>query len=323
MSVGRIFRLLRVITLLQGGRYPSADDLARELEVSRRTVFRDLNVLEMAHIPYFFDEIRGGYRINSNFFLPPVNLTLSEALSLLTLAHQVVGEQGLAVLGEAARAAAKLEGVLPAAIRDECGSFLEAVRVDLARHVLHDQAGVYERMQQAILNRRCVRCTYKAVSSEGQIDTTLAPYRLWFAERAWYVVGHSSAHDEIRVFKLIRFQTVKPTDKPFVLPADFRLEDVFGAAWRMIREGKVRHISIVFEPLVATNVAEVRWHPSQKLSWLDDGRLRFEANVDGLAEITWWVLGYGDQATVEKPAELRKRIVGTVRRMLGRYGKKG
>ena len=322
MDVGRISRLLRVITLLQGGRYPSANDLASELEVSRRTIFRDLNVLEMAHIPYFFDELRGGYKINRNFFLPPVNLTLAEALSLLTLAHQVVGNTGLAVLGEAARAAAKLEGVLPAPIREECGSFLEAVRVDLARHVLHDQAGPYEKMQQAILSRRCVRCEYKTVSGEGLIEMVLAPYRLWFAERAWYVVGHSSEHNEVRVFKLIRFDGVELTDKPFVPPADFKLEDVFGAAWRMIPEGKVRHISIVFEPMVATNVAEVRWHPSQKLTPMDDGRLRFEADVDGLSEITWWVLGYGDQATVEKPAELRKRIVNAARRTLARYEKK-
>jgi len=96
---------------------------------------------------------------------------------------------------------------------------------------------------------------------------------------------------------------------------------VFGAAWRMIPEGKVRHISIVFEPLVATNVAEVQWHLSQKLTWLHGGRLRFEADVDGLGEISWWVLGYGDQATVEAPAELRKRILTVARNIVERYGK--
>ena len=54
MSTSRVYRLLRLITLLQGTKKYTAGDLAAELEVSRRTVFRDLNMLEMAHIPYYF-----------------------------------------------------------------------------------------------------------------------------------------------------------------------------------------------------------------------------------------------------------------------------
>ena len=85
MSVSRIYRLLRLITLLQGSRGYSADELARELEVSRRTVFRDLNMLELAHIPYYHDPDTGGYRISRHFFLPPVSLTLTESLAILMM----------------------------------------------------------------------------------------------------------------------------------------------------------------------------------------------------------------------------------------------
>ena len=85
MSTSRIYRLLRLVTLLQGTRGQSVDDLARELEVSRRTVFRDLNMLELAHIPYYYDPDTGGYRISRHFFLPPVSLTLSESLAILMM----------------------------------------------------------------------------------------------------------------------------------------------------------------------------------------------------------------------------------------------
>ena len=91
MSISRIYRLLRLITLLQGGRTYTARELARELEVSRRTIFRDLNMLELAHIPYYYDPKRGGYKINRHFFLPPINLTLSEALAVLMLAGRLQG----------------------------------------------------------------------------------------------------------------------------------------------------------------------------------------------------------------------------------------
>ena len=60
MSTSRIYRLLKLITLLQQRRSYTATELAQELEVSKRTVFRDLNVLEMAQIPYFFDPATGG-----------------------------------------------------------------------------------------------------------------------------------------------------------------------------------------------------------------------------------------------------------------------
>ncbi len=83
MNVSRIYRLLRVVTLLQSGRGYTAGQLAEELQVSRRTVFRDLNALEMARIPYYFDHESQGFRISQHFFMPPVNLTLSEALTLL------------------------------------------------------------------------------------------------------------------------------------------------------------------------------------------------------------------------------------------------
>jgi proteasome accessory factor B len=178
-------------------------------------------------------------------------------------------------------------------------------------------------MQQAILRRRRVQVVYHALSGEGRIETTLSPYRLWFAERAWYVVAHSSHHGEVRIFKIVRFRKVRVTERPFILPDDFRIDSVIGAAWRMIPEGKVHHVRILFEPMVATNVSEVQWHPSQKLTWQDDGRLQFEADVDGLSEISWWVLGYGDQATVLGPAALRRRIVRAARNMLQRYRPEG
>lgn len=66
----RLCRLLTLIRMLQSGRAYSPNELAQELEVSRRTVFRDLVVLRMAHIPYYYDRQRRGYKIRSYFRFP-------------------------------------------------------------------------------------------------------------------------------------------------------------------------------------------------------------------------------------------------------------
>jgi len=91
-------------------------------------------------------------------------------------------------------------------------------------------------------------------------------------------------------------------------------------AWHMIPEpGPDQHVVIRFEKLVARNVAEVSWHKTQKLVWRKDGRLDFHVKVSGIHEIAWWILGYGDQAEVLRPIELRRLIAARAREMVKRY----
>ncbi len=71
--------------------------------------------------------------------------------------------------------------------------------------------------------------------------------------------------------------------------------------------------------MVARNVAEVVWHKTQQLTRRDDGTLDFQVRVSGLHEISWWILGYGDQAEVLKPASLRRLIAEHAGRMVEMY----
>jgi len=78
-------------------------------------------------------------------------------------------------------------------------------------------------------------------------------------------------------------------------------------------------IQVRFSKKVARNVAEVNWHKTQQIEWNDDGTLVFSAKVKGLSEVSWWILGYGDQAEVVKPAALRKMIATHAGQMLRKY----
>ncbi len=75
-----------------------------------------------------------------------------------------------------------------------------------------------------------------------------------------------------------------------------------------------------FSKMVAQNVAEVAWHKTQKVKLNDDGTLDFRVTVSGLGEISWWILGYGDQAEVLQPPKLRQMIAERVGRMAKCYG---
>jgi len=335
MSVSRIYRLLRLVTLLQCSRGRSADDLARELEVSRRTVFRDLNMLELAHIPYYYDPDTGGYRISRHFFLPPVSLTLTESLAILMMTGRLRSSTALPLMGQAARAAMKVESALPAGIREHVGSVLDRLHVDLGPVSRHEGLDdMFDQLASAIVQRRACKLVYISFLEQEQIRLTVHPLRLVFVGRAWYVLAWSVRHKETRTFKLGRIRKLTVTDEVFSLPrrpggkadagadaGDSLGRNIFGQAWSMIPEGKVYDIHLHFDKKVAGNVAEVQWHASQQVQWNDDGSIEFHVAVDGLGEIMWWVLGYGDQVEVIAPPELRRRVgeaaSRTARRHLG------
>ncbi len=317
MDISRIHRLLRLITLLRSQRAPTAGELAERLGVSRRTVFRDLNMLELAGVPYYFDEPSGGYRIARTYFLPPVNLTLEEALALLTLTGQ---SRQLPLHEPAEQAAAKIESVLPRSMQTEISRALRSIHVAWPAQARHSTVtDRFEQLGRAIAEHRKVRMTYISFFERSQIITELSPYRLFYYQRAWYVIGHSRMHDAVRTFKLGRIKELAPLDRLYVPDEKFDLAGYFGNAWGMIPEGREYEVVLKFSAKVASNVAEVNWHRTQRVEFDPDGSATFTATVDGLGEISWWIIGYGDQVEVLAPAALRRRIRDMAEAVVARY----
>ncbi len=307
--------------MLQGRRSYTANELSKELEVSRRTVFRDLQMLELAHIPYYFDAESNGYKISSHFFLPPINLTITEALAMLMLAGRTKGSSQMPLLSAGNSAALKLENALPGAIREHVGSVMSQMRLSLGPMSRHkDLQSMFDQLTEAIIKRCVCKLVYISFHEKKQITTTVHPLRLVFVGRAWYLLAWSSAHNEIRTFKLGRIRKLTLTGRQFT-PRDVNLDDYFGDAWSMIPEGRLYDVHLRFSPQVAGNVAEVGWHKNQRVEWRDDGSVDFHTRVDGLGEITWWLLGYGDQVEVIAPAALRKCVAKVASSIVNMYRK--
>lgn len=287
-----------------------ADGLAKKCGVSRRTVFRDLATLREAGVPLEFDANTDRYFIPSTFFLPPTNFTAAEALSIIALANQLGGGDQLPFYAPARQAALKLESSLPHALREELGAVTHSVRINLDPvNRLRGKKYVYEHLLKA-LNKHCVvKISYESLTEWESIETKLRPYQLLFSRRSWYVIGRSTLHKEVRTFNLARIKDIQLSDQQYKIPRNFSLSKHLGNAWHLIPEpGPDHQVLVRFEPLVARNVAEVVWHRTQETKFLDDGCLEFRVEVSGLNEIAWWILGYGDQAEVIKPAKLRKLV---------------
>jgi predicted DNA-binding transcriptional regulator YafY len=321
MNLARIHRLLQLIGLLQVGRGYNAEALALECRVSRRTIFRDLDLLRQSGIPLVFDEQQQHYRIPGACLLPPTNFTSEEALSLVVLCHELGNESSLPFLGPARSAAVKLESSLPTRLRDQLRDVVATIRIQPPPiNPLEGFKPIYDQLLDAIANRRGVRIRYDSLQESKKLVTRLSPYRMLFSRRSWYVVGRSSLHRAKRTFHLGRILSAETLDDHFRIPRGFSIERYLGNAWHIIPEkGPDSEVVVRFSKLVATNVAEVNWHKPQRLVWRDGGILDFHVTVSGLNEISWWILGYGDQAEVLQPPELRRLVAGRAKRMAAMY----
>jgi proteasome accessory factor B len=221
---------------------------------------------------------------------------------------------------QAPLAALNIENNLPTKIRQYCNTALRNISTRAGAQAPMGGPGLLDKtfvqLQKAIAKKRKVNIRYHSLFEDKIIDLTLSPYHLLYNQRAWYVLGLSSLHKSVRTFKFNRIKELKILDKCFIEGEDFDLYEYLGRAWSMIPEGRIYNIKLRFLPKLADNATEVQWHGTQKVTRNSDGSATIEFRVDGLGEIIWWILGYGDQVQVLSPKVLRNKVVETAKNMV-------
>ncbi|OQA01677.1 MAG: hypothetical protein BWY69_01293 [Planctomycetes bacterium ADurb.Bin401] len=317
MKHGRVSRLVNILTTLQSGEKYSPGDLEKLLNVSKRTVFRDLKELGAIGVPYRYDSKNGCYQIDPKFFLPPIDLSLQEALSLLIVVHKTRNTLPVPYKNSVLLAGMKIENHLPTDIRQYCQSSLAKITMFAEQHSqVKEFDSIYRTIQRAIVKKRIIKFAYSSLFEQRDISTTVHPYHLLYKKRAWYLVGFSRLHDSVRTFNIGRIGTIEVLEKCFTEGDNFDIEEYLGRAWSLIPEGRLYDVKLEFSQKVAKNVAEVQWHSTQRVQWNPDGTVILNFRVDGVSEISWWVLGYGDQVRVLSPGVLRKSVLQKAKRMI-------
>jgi proteasome accessory factor B len=320
MKRSRISRAMQILTTLQAGKSYTVSDLLKMFGTSRRTICRDLKELQAIGVPYRYDARTSGYTIEPEFFLPPIDLSLQESLNLLLLLHKVRGQIQFPYKDSALLAALKIEYNLPAKIRQYCNTALRNISIRCGSQTLFQHSGgldkTFAQLQQAIVKKRKVNIRYHSLIEGTIIDVEFCPYHLLYNNQAWYVLGRSGLHKSVRSFKLNRIRELETTERCFVDGENFDVYDYLGKAWSMIPEGQLYNIKLKFLPEVAHDVAEVQWHSTQKVTFKEDGSVIIEFRVDGLNEITWWILSYGDRVQVLAPRILRRKIIKIARKVV-------
>jgi proteasome accessory factor B len=319
----RLARLLAVASILYSKGSTEAgvpvSEIAALTGMTTRTVYRDIRALEEELDVPVFQAGRGRYGIERKFFLPPLRLSVPEAI----------------VLFLAARLIARWSDQYDAAVVSAFTKLADALPQPIARHVTatmlaigeHDPDEPFTRSFSAVArgwaDGRVVEIDYDPGTTPRR-RTRVHPYFLEpdAALRSVYLIGHDEAANAMRTYKVERIRSAILTTDRYVIPDDFDPDAWLANSWGIWSSDgtPTARIRLRFDTSVAHRVREAVWHRSQTLTELEGGGVEMEVTVAGIVEIQAWILSWGGGVEVLEPPELRAAIAESVRRAADRYG---
>lgn len=217
----RADRLFQIVQYLRGGRLVTAAMLAERLEVSERTIYRDMADLQSTGVP-IDGEAGIGYIMRSGFDLPPLMFTREEIVALVTGVKMVKAWGGTAMFAAAEEALIKIEAVLPSEIRGR----ISDTKIFVPRIGLTGQASeLIDACETAIGKREILSLEY---SDEGGLTTKrdVQPLGLLFWGKVWTLASWCELREDFRMFRLDRISSLVPTGR-FYKPDPERSLDAF------------------------------------------------------------------------------------------------
>jgi predicted DNA-binding transcriptional regulator YafY len=301
-------RLLYILSLLRTNHWLKASDLAKKCEVSERTIYRDIISISEANIPIYFD---GGYRLLHNGFLPPVNLSESEADFLLSLLRSSLFE-GDKPYGKTAKVIIDKINAGRSAIRES-----RPISIGEISSEKEDEYKITRQIEEAIREKVVIEIHYLSLKGENT-KRVIAPYALTFRKRAWYLIGFCHLRNDTRTFRLGRIQRVNILSEKFEIPEDFSISDYFRSMWGVTRD-RLYHFKVRFSNEAAIAIKTSRHHPDEKITELENGDIIYELIAGGDEEFIRWVLSYGKNAEIIAPKSSRKKMKSLLSETLNVY----
>jgi proteasome accessory factor B len=315
--LARFYRVLRFLAAHPEG--ATVDAVAGFTAMSRRTVYRDLRALEgEIGIPLWSEG--GKWGIVEGAFLPPLRLTLDEAVTFF-FAARLTAQFADRYDPDTGAAFQKLAEILPSTV----ARHLERTIDVLASRPPDEQLTRHLRLlSRAWAERRIVELTYDAATySPGRPPrrSRVHPYLLEASAttRALYLIGFDESRGAVRTFKLQRILELSLGTETFEPPDPAVVQEGLGRAWGVITDQEEVEVSLRFDAAIAGLVTETVWHPTEHVSHQEDGSVLWSARVPGTVEIRRWILGWGAQVEVLAPPELREEVTETYRKAAARY----
>lgn len=296
--------------------------------VDRRTISRDIEALEQAGFPLVAEVDADDQRVVRWKLNGKMKIAKSIVLSPRELVALYLARASLAPLRDTPfyedleAAFARIEGALGAKSVEYLAEIAGSVHFEPGpRWGLGIEPNVIETVRACCDEGHVMSVEYRSRNSGDCRRRTLGPQFIYFAQGSVYLVAEDLEVGKVKVFSLPRMRDPRMSSEEY---AGSRVdpEEFFASAFSIFQGGAVQEIKLIFQPHIADYVRERRWHPSQRIVPLSDGRLRVTLNVALSSELQNWILGFGADVLVEGPGELRQSLVQAAEAILRIYPRK-
>lgn len=303
-KANRLFQLINAIYAKPG---ITASELASKLEVSQRTIYRDINDISLFTTLVLDEEKRnGGYRFLNENFLDPIRFNEEEELAFTLLPSLLERDKRPPGFDSAYdkvmashRKNQRQRSNLVRDITDLIQMGTPAYRTEYPNY-LHE-------IIQAILDKRTIDTVYHTQSRDETSNRMIDPYYLIPREQRFYLIGFCHRAQGMRVFRLSRFQQVHITNEVFDL-GDFNIQQYLKNTWSIHPGERNTRFRVRFDSKVARYIREEELFVQPWMKELADGSLLFEVTVNNEHEFIMWLLQYGPDAEILEPQSAREEM---------------
>jgi predicted DNA-binding transcriptional regulator YafY len=338
--MNRFDRILGILLLLRSGKSMSASDLARQFEVSLRTIYRDMDTLSSLGVPVYAERGReGGFRLLEGYFLPPLMFSTSEAISLLLGLMMMRSLRVRPFSTESDAAEKKLLAAVPDHLRAVLAAAQKIVGFEtVSEDAFHREVAVLpptiapgqarqgEIVQvflQAILERNLVHMQYHS-PYQHKTDAVMAePCGVFWDRDLWYLAGRrTDRHRAQRLWRADRVLAIEPRDTHTELASDFDVRQLLGRRWlgeAMAQWAQETPVRIRLSRAQAERLQRDWYYQHAHFELESDDRaiLSFGQDVrEVVLELMRWL---GPDAELLEPKAWRRSLASELRAMLVRH----
>ena len=312
----RADRLLSALLLLQAHGRLTSRELAKRLEVSERTMHRDMEALSASGVPVFaMRGSRGGWQLDEGWRTQVPGFDEAELRAFLMAQPQVVGDQRLVHAAE--RALAKLIAAMPMPLRERAASIRQRLHVDTSRwYGTIENLSMLPVVQDAVSRDRKLQIVDQREGHEAS-DRTVDPLGLVAKGSAWYLVANTPRG--FRTYRVSRIKEATLLEQPCERPRDFDLAAYWKTSTEQFRDRTRYNAMLRLEASTAEMmktwgcVSSEDANPNCPAGWVT-----VQAQFDDEDHACFIVLGLGPRAEVLAPAKLRERVDADIRRIVER-----
>lgn len=310
-------RMMRIHQAIAAGKYPNATTLANEIEVTTKTIHRDLEFMrDRLNLPLEYDSRRYGYHYTEEVSsFPTLQITEGELFALLVAEKALQQYRGTSFEKPLLSAFKKMESSLPDTVSLNFADWDQTISFRHSAEPILDLE-IFDTLAKATARHKQLQLTYRKPGSKQTEQRTIDPYHLANINGEWFLFAFDHLRKNIRTFVPSRIQSMQPTGQTFTRPQRFSVEKILRDSFGVHSGAGEFNVVIRFDGAAANYIREKRWHPSQQLRELKNGGVELRLKLSSLGEIQRWILGWGGGAVVLEPKELVASVKAAARRIL-------